>query len=1051
MTEKINTPLTPKVQAEVKEEKFIPMMEDRAGGMKAEDILAQYVPEEEFQFKGSGKTPYQNFLEKYMFEKKDKGWIYKDPKDLAIMGTVLATKMIEGKQILYKVKITSATDYQTFLRQAEANDKKLRETTFFGPGSYNFDPFANDSDTGTGTIAIANGDVEYTPIMGGPFCFTGDTEIKLLNGKSITIKELANNYKDKTFWVYSIDGNGEIKPGLAHSPRKTGNKTEVIQVELDNGEKIKCTSNHLFMMRDGTYRKAIELKENDSLMPLYTKISNKGLEGYELVFNPAKNKYQYTHMVVVGKVSKGYIRHHKDFNKRNNEPDNFEIMKRLDHQIYHMNNCSWWNDLEKKRLVSKKISKKLKGNHNAKNRSEEMTKRFAKGWQVWNKGKKNWMSDEQKEKVRNSQERKEAIAKSNSERIWTSAMRLKTAESVRQLHNNPEYKAKTIEALNRGRETRWDKKLIINHKVKSVSFYGYEDVYDFTVEKYHNFGLSSGVFVHNSKQLYLFDYLSMHAKAFEMWNHNPVAHQIIKITTYFVLGRGFKVKFKNAKAQTHFDKFCEKNDFYNRIKVWCDQESRDGELMVRIYKDPMGETGDVLVRAIDPSTIWEIVTDPEDIEKVYYYHQQYQTMYQVFYAQNMINLPSIEYVIHQIPPNEVLHYKLNCNSNEKRGRSDLFPVMTWLKRLKDFYTARVIRAIMQSCVVWKNVVKGDAADINALKAQYGITPPKAGTVHWENESSTLSSMTVDIKAADAKDDGDALLNLISVGVGIPKEYLGLGDRSTRATALVASEPGAKKFQDRQEHYKKIITDVATIVTKEGMKANVIPSTEKIMPDNVIKKIIHATKSGDYMTAIKLLWSTVTGGEVIGIDSTFEVIMPEIILEDRSQKIKDLTMMQVNEWISKETAAVIAAKEMHIETYDYPEEKVKIDKDTAQGNPYGQYEPMMSPAGGGVKYKALDNPKDQTGAPAGGLSGNERNQIKKDNKQAEAAIKESAAAKLPDSEFDPAQLTNGTKIEMEHTDDPEVAKAIAKDHLAEYPDYYIELAKMEKKLKDKEKK
>jgi len=723
MTEKINTPLTPKVQAEVKEEKFIPMMEDRAGGMKAEDILAQYVPEEEFQFKGSGKTPYQNFLEKYMFEKKDKGWIYKDPKDLAIMGTVLATKMIEGKQILYKVKITSATDYQTFLRQAEANDKKLRETTFFGPGSYNFDPFANDSDTGTGTIAIANGDVEYTPIMGGPF----------------------------------------------------------------------------------------------------------------------------------------------------------------------------------------------------------------------------------------------------------------------------------------------------------------------------------------SKQLCLFDYLSMHAKAFEMWNHNPVAHQIIKITTYFVLGRGFKVKFKNAKAQEHFDKFCEKNDFYNRIKVWCDQESRDGELMVRIYKDPMGETGDVLVRAIDPSTIWEIVTDPEDIEKVYYYHQQYQTMYQVFYAQNMINLPSIEYVIHQIPPNEVLHYKLNCNSNEKRGRSDLFPVMTWLKRLKDFYTARVIRAIMQSCVVWKNIVKGDASDINALKAQYGTTPPKAGTVHWENESSTLSSMTVDIKAADAKDDGDALLNLISVGVGIPKEYLGLGDRSTRATALVASEPGAKKFQDRQEHYKKIITDVATIVTKEGMKANVIPSTEKIMPDNVIKKIIHATKSGDYMTAIKLLWSTINGGEVIGIDSTFEVIMPEIILEDRSQKIKDLTMMQVNEWISKETAAVIAAKEMHIETYDYPEEKVKIDKDTDQGNPYGQYEPMMSPAGGGVKYKPLDKQGDQTGSPAGGLSGNERNQIKKDNKQAEAAIKESAAAKLPDSEFDPAQLTNGTKIEMEHTSDPEAAKAIAKDHLAEHPDYYIELAKMEKKLKDKEKK
>ena len=567
-----------------------------------------------------------------------------------------------------------------------------------------------------------------------------------------------------------------------------------------------------------------------------------------------------------------------------------------------------------------------------------------------------------------------------------------------------------------------------------------------------------------SKQLYLFDYLTMHARCFEMWNHNPVAHQIVKITTYFVLGRGFKVKFKNAAAQKNWDTFSEKNDFDNRLKTWCDQESRDGELMIRIYKDPLGQTGEILVRAVDPSTIWEIVTDNEDIEKVYYYHQQYPTAYQVFYAQNMINLPSTQYVIHQIPAGEMLHYKLNCNSNEKRGRSDLYPVMTWLKRLKDFYTARVIRAIMQSCVVWKNIIKGDAADIQTYINNYGTNPPKAGTLHVENEASTLSTMTVDIKAADARDDGDALLNLISVGVGIPKEYLGLGDRSTRATALVASEPGAKKFQDRQEHYKKIITDVAKIVTTEAMKARKIPGTEKVMPADVSKKIVMAVKAMDYWTAIKLLWAATTGGQVQPIDETFEVIMPEIILEDRTGKIKDLTMMQVNEWICKETAAVIAAKEMHIENYDYAEEAAKIAKDVAQGNPYGQYEPMMSPTGG-VKYKPQGTdtgtdsknplaakPGAKPGAPkppTAGLGSAERTQTKQDMKQAEAAIKESAAAKLPDSEFDPEQLKIGTEHEKEHTDDPEVAKAIAKDHLAEHPDYYIELAKMEQKLKDKE--
>lgn len=45
-----------------------------------------------------------------------------------------------------------------------------------------------------------------------------------------------------------------------------------------------------------------------------------------------------------------------------------------------------------------------------------------------------------------------------------------------------------------------------------------------------------------------------------------------------------------------------------------------------------------------------------------------------------------------------------------------------------------------------------------------------------------------------------------------------------------------------------------------------------------------------------------------------------------------------------------------------------------------------------------------------------------------------------------QLDIGTKIEMEHTTNKNIAKKIALDHLREYPRYYIELRKMENKLK-----
>jgi len=55
---------------------------------------------------------------------------------------------------------------------------------------------------------------------------------------------------------------------------------------------------------------------------------------------------------------------------------------------------------------------------------------------------------------------------------------------------------------------------------------------------------------------------------------------------------------------------------------------------------------------------------------------------------------------------------------------------------------------------------------------------------------------------------------------------------------------------------------------------------------------------------------------------------------------------------------------------------------------------------------------------------------------------------PDSDFDAKEIAKGMKVEREHSPDPEIQKEIAKDHLTESPRYYIELDKMEKKLKEK---
>src|ERR1035437_9471072 len=126
-------------------------------------------------------------------------------------------------------------------------------------------------------------------------CFTGDTKIPLLNGTEITLKELADKYADKKFWVYSCNTVGKIVPGLAHSPRLSYKNRELLAVTLDNNEVINCTKEHRFLLRDGTYLEAQYLTEGQSLMPVYGKFDKRG---YEMTFNPFSNKYHYTHSLM---------------------------------------------------------------------------------------------------------------------------------------------------------------------------------------------------------------------------------------------------------------------------------------------------------------------------------------------------------------------------------------------------------------------------------------------------------------------------------------------------------------------------------------------------------------------------------------------------------------------------------------------------------------------------------------------------------------------------------------------------------------------------------
>ena len=101
-------------------------------------------------------------------------------------------------------------------------------------------------------------------------CFSGDTKVALADGRNLSFRELVEEDKiGKENYCYTIFDDGTIGIQKIISPRKTKENVSVIKVVLDTDEEIVCTPDHLFMMRDGTYKEAGTLQLNESLMPLY--------------------------------------------------------------------------------------------------------------------------------------------------------------------------------------------------------------------------------------------------------------------------------------------------------------------------------------------------------------------------------------------------------------------------------------------------------------------------------------------------------------------------------------------------------------------------------------------------------------------------------------------------------------------------------------------------------------------------------------------------------------------------------------------------------------
>lgn len=401
------------------------------------------------------------------------------------------------------------------------------------------------------------------------------------------------------------------------------------------------------------------------------------------------------------------------------------------------------------------------------------------------------------------------------------------------------------------------------------------------------------------KQLYIYDYLRMHGYSFWAVNHWPMARAAINIIRDFTLGRGYRIDFqtmdgkKHDKASAIWDAFEQANDLRSMMEYLAVELATYGETL--LWWLPNNETkityqlgpGQTVpkgyiprVKLLDPSMIWEIVTYPEDISRVLYYQWVSPTQYQIY---TNGSVPSTKFIVQQLPGDQVDHYKINCMSNEKRGRSDLFAALGFMKRLTDSVNYSIIG--LQKASAWSidTAIDGNKADINNyIASQQALsTIPNAGSEFVHSTKVTRQYLGNQASSRGGQSQVfDWCTSMAAMALGIPVSYFGthLSGGQTRASAMIATEPVAKRFEMRQAVYEKIILKMAQ------------------------RLFAHFGIS----------------------DVNIEVTMPELMVQDRSAKLKDLALAESQKWLSKERAAEIASKEFQITNYDYDVEKVAID-------------------------------------------------------------------------------------------------------------------------------
>ena len=299
---------------------------------------------------------------------------------------------------------------------------------------------------------------------------------------------------------------------------------------------------------------------------------------------------------------------------------------------------------------------------------------------------------------------------------------------------------------------------------------------------------------------YDYDRQTIFSECLRAWRVNPLARQIVKLISMFIVGAGIQIKSDNK----HTDKYLQEwwnhplNQLSRKVINFCDEATRSGNLFFLCTADQ--NTGMLYIRAVPADQVDEIITAENDVEQEWTFKPRSIEL-AAWPAYDRSNQQDVF----------MLHYAYNQPVGVPWGEPDLAPMLPWFSRYAGWLEDRARLNRFRQAFMY--VVTGkfaNRAEQDARQIEINANPPPSGSVLVAGESEAWSVLAPQLASHDANEDGLAFKKMIATGEGVLMHYLAEPESATNTTAQSSDLPTFRGLEQTQTFFCGILAEIATI-------------------------------------------------------------------------------------------------------------------------------------------------------------------------------------------------------------------------------------------------